>query len=93
MADAEQGPPAPEDWAQQGLEHLQVAAREVIKATRTLLDAAEELVDDPRAVQDLVGTISSVVAAAAGRLRTEVDRDGSGDDDDDDGRVQRIRVS
>ena len=81
----------PEDLARSGVEHLQAAAREVIQATSSLLDAAEELVDDPSAVQNLVGTIASVAQAAAGRLRGE-----STDqvpDDDDDGRVQRIRVS
>ena len=80
----------PEDLARTGVEHLQAAAREVIQATRSLLDAAEELVDDPSAVQSLVGTIASVAQAAAGRLRGQPDDPG---DDDDDGRVQRIRVS
>lgn len=80
-----------DDWAQKGMEHLQTAAREVIQATRTLLDAAEELVDDPKAVQGLVGTLAAVAAAAAARLRSDVP---AGDDDeDDDGRVQRIGVS
>ena len=39
----------------EGIEHLQAAAREMIQATRSLLDAAEELIDDPKSVQDLVG--------------------------------------
>lgn len=81
----------PEDLARAGVEHLQAAAREAIQATRSLLDAAEELVDDPSAVQNLVGTIASVAQAAAARLRGEPT--GSSPDDDDDGRVQRIRVS
>ena len=79
-----------DDWAQKGMEHLQAAAREVIQATRTFLDAAEELVDDPKAVQTMVGTLASVAAAAAGRLRPDAP---VGDDDDgDDGRVHRIHV-
>lgn len=81
----------PEDLARAGVEHLQAAAKEVIQATRSLLDAAEELVDDPSAVQSLVGTIASVAQAAAVRLRGE--SGDSGPDDDDGGRVQRIRVS
>ena len=81
----------PEDLARAGVEHLQAAAREMIQATRSLLDAAEELVDDPSAVQSLVGTIASVAQAAAVRLRGETS--GSGPDDDDGGRVQRIHVS
>jgi hypothetical protein len=97
----------PEDHARAGLEHLQAAAREVIKATRSLLDAAEELVDDPRAVQDLVGTIATVAQAGAGRLLAEArgssgdpagPRSDSADPADepsgaDDGQVQRIRLS
>ena len=81
-----------DDWAQKGMEHLQAAAREVIQATRTFLDAAEELVDDPKAVQGLVGTLAALAAAAAGRLRSDAPA-GDGDDDGDDDHVQRIRVS
>ncbi len=80
-----------EDKVHQGLEHLQAAAREMIHATRSLLDAAEELVDDPKAVQGLVGTLATVAQAAAGRFRpagTSPDAD-----DDDDGQVERINVS
>lgn len=87
---------AREDHARAGMEHLQAAAREVIQATRSLLDAAEELVEDPAAVQSIVGTIASVAQAAASRLRTDGRAASNHDDDDgddDDGRVQRIRVS
>jgi len=80
-----------EDKLQQGFEHLQAAAREMIQATRSLLDAAEVLVDDPKAVQGLVGTLGSVAHAAADRLRSREPLDD--DDDDDGGQVQRIRVS
>jgi hypothetical protein len=79
-----------DDKVQQGLEHLQAAAREMIQATRSLLDAAEELVDDPKAVQGLVGTLASVAQAAAVRFRPGAP---AGDDDGDDGRVERIKVS
>lgn len=86
-----------EGHGREGIEHLQAAAREMIRATRSLLDAAEELVDDPRAVQGLAGTIATVAQAAASRLRTDagagVPSGGDDDDDGDDGRVQRIRVS
>jgi len=78
-----------DDKVQQGLEHLQAAAREMIQATRSLLDAAEELVEDPKAVQGLVGTLATVAQAAAGRFRSGGPTAG---DDDDDGHVQPIRV-
>lgn len=80
-----------DDWARASMEHLQAAAREVIQATRSLLDAAEELVDDPSAVRGLVSNLASMAQAVAGRLRD--DGTEQGDDDDDDGRVQRIHVS
>lgn len=80
-----------DDKVQQGLEHLQAAAREMIQATRSLLDAAEELVEDPKAVQGLVGTLASVAQAAAARFRPG--SPAAGDDDGEDGHVQRIKVS
>lgn len=88
----------PEDLAREGLEHLQAAAREVIRATRSLLDAAEELVEDPAAVQSVVSTIASVAQAAAGRLRADVHgrrpaRPDDGDGGRDPDRVHHIRVS
>jgi hypothetical protein len=81
-----------EDKVHEGIEHLQAAAREVIQATRSLLDAAEELLEDPRSVQDLVGTLAHAAQAAATRFGVGV----SGarpDGGDDDGPVQRIKVS
>jgi len=83
---AEQG----EDKVQEGIEHLQSAAREVIKATRLLLDAAEELVEDPRSVQDIVAAVASLAQSAAARLRVPGAASGTADGDD---HVQRIRVS
>jgi hypothetical protein len=72
-----------------GVEHLQAAAREMIKATRSLLDAAEGLIEDPAAVRDLVGTLSALAAAAAGRLRP----DPAGAAPAEDGKVQHIKIS
>ena len=78
-----------EDKVAQGIEHLQAAAREMIKATRSLLDAAEELVDDPKSVQDLVGSLTHAAQMAASRLRPT----GAEGGDDDGGHVQHIKVS
>jgi hypothetical protein len=78
-----------EDKVAEGLEHLQAAAREMIRATRSLLDAAEELVDDPKSVQDLVGSLAHAAQMAASRLRPT----GAADGDDDGGHVQHIKVS
>ncbi len=79
-----------EDKVAQGIEHLQAAAREMIRATRSLLDAAEELVDDPKHVQDLVGSLAHAAQMAASRLRQSGSADGN---DDDGGHVQHIKVS
>jgi hypothetical protein len=79
-----------DELVQQGVGHLQSAAREVIRATRALLDAAEELVDDPKAVQSLVGSLVSIAQSAAAGFPSPT----AGDDDDgDDGGVERIKVS
>ena len=80
-----------DDKVHQGIEHLQAAAREMIQATRSLLDAAEELVDDPKSIQDLVGSLSAAAQMAASRFRPTAT--GGSDDDGDDGHVEHIRVS
>jgi hypothetical protein len=85
----------PDDLAREGLEHLQAAAREVIKATRSLLDAAEQLVDDPAAVQQAVGALTGLAQVAAARLRAGGGdaAPSEGDEPGDTGRVERIRIS
>ena len=75
----------------EGIEHLQAAAREMIRATRSLLDAAEGLVEDPAALQGLLGTLGSLASAAAGRLK--VDLGGAAGGGDDDGKVHPIDLS
>ena len=85
-------PDEAQDDLAQGVEHLQTAAREVIRAGRSLLDAAEGLVEDPTALQGLLGTLSSLAQAAVRSFG--VDRPAGGSDDpDDDGKVQRIPLS
>jgi hypothetical protein len=84
-----------EELARAGMEHLQAAAREVIKATRSLLDVAEELVEDPAAVQEAVATLATLAQSAASRLRSEGASPSSSPDDPSSGedRVERIRIS
>ncbi len=75
---------------QAGLDHLQRAAREMIAASRALLDVAEELVEDPKAaagIVDLLGSVANRRPRAAASERS----DDAGDDDDPP--VQRIPVS
>lgn len=81
---------------QEGLGHLQSAAREAIAAARALLDVAEELVADPKAAEALLSTIGSLAEAA---VRSSPARTMFGgppappDEDDGGGGVQRIPVS
>ena len=79
-----------DDRAQEGLSHLQAAAREAIAAARAFLDVADELVTDPAAVSAVVDALGSVGRGAARRGRDAVGRTG---DDDDGGHVERIKVS
>ena len=77
----------------EGVEHLQTAAREMIRAGRSLLDAMEGLVDDPAALQGVLGTIGGLAQAAVHRLGLDGQAAGADDDEDDDGKVQRIKLS
>ena len=95
--DGASGGPAADPRVQAGLDHLQQAAREIIAASRAMLDLAEELVDDPHAVGAVVGVFGSL-AKAAGRAtmgRSGVPANRPHPDDEDDGGhgVQRIPVS
>jgi hypothetical protein len=61
------------DRAQEGLEHLQAAAKELIAAARAALDVAERLVDDPERMTAAVGSVASL-----GRLLRDVTGPGDG---------------
>ena len=74
---------------QAGLEHLQRAAREMIAASRALLDVAEELVEDPKAAAGIVDLLGSVAPRRARGAAAPSSADGP----DDDPPVQRIPVS
>ena len=75
---------------QAGLDHLQRAAREMIAASRALLDVAEDMIDDPKAASgllDLLGTVGDLAGRVA-RPASQPD-----DDDHDEPPIQRIPVS
>jgi hypothetical protein len=79
-----------EDKAQEGLEHLQGAAIELIGALRAFLDVAEELVREPAAVASLVrlaGSVARPPGSAGGG--PDGAADGAGGDG---GGVERIPV-
>jgi hypothetical protein len=84
--------PSCQDRARDGLQHLQAAARELIQAARTLLDVAEDVVDDPAAVATLVGALGALgdvvrhrVVAATGPPSTRGDGAAGTADDQTDG--------
>jgi hypothetical protein len=82
------------DPAREGLEHLQAAAHEMIAAARSMLDAVEEALDDPRAATSVtaaIGVMSRLVEGAVASVGGMVV--GGTADPDDEPRVQRIKVS
>lgn len=80
-----------EERADEGLEHLQTAAEELIAAARAFLDVAEEVVTDPKTAESLVGFLDSVAGLARrGRPGWAGGSAGKGDDDDP---VEHIPVS
>lgn len=87
MTDAEDAWSPDDPRLAAGLEHLQRAAREMIAASRALLDVAEELVEDPKAAAGVVDLLGSL----ADRGRPVPGAPGDGDDDEPP--VQRIPVS
>ena len=95
MSDGHDASRPADPWADQdprlqaGLEHLQRAAREMIAASRALLDVAEELVEEPKAASGIIDLLGSV-AGRAGRAGPAASPAG---EDDDDPPVQRIPVS
>ena len=68
----------------EAVDHLRAAAKEMIAAVRSFLEVAEELVDDPKAVERVLDTVGSLTDAAR--------RSGHDDGDADDG-VEHIRVT
>ena len=49
-----------EDRAGEAVAHLQTAARELIAAARAFLDVAEEVVDDPKAGEAVLGGLADL---------------------------------
>ncbi len=86
---AESVDPGTGDRAQDGVDHLQAAAREMIEAARAFLDVLEELVGDEERVAEAaqaVGLIAKVATRVSGS-GNERPREGSGGD-----HVEQIKV-
>lgn len=94
-----------DERANQGLDHLQTAALEMIHAARAFLDVAEEVVTDQDKVAEIVHVLGSVADAATraargeplrgGRARAGDEPDGPGADgpEDTSGGVEHIPVA
>ena len=86
-----------DERASEGLDHLQSAALEMIKAARAFLDVAEGLAADKEKVADIAAAFGSVAGAASRAARgapprarpTHADTDGRSRGDDG---VEHIRV-
>lgn len=67
-----------------GVAAAQAAAREMIRAARSMLDAFEGLVEDPDAVTHLVGSLGRAARDFVGSVDPSArSASGSGDDDDE----------
>jgi hypothetical protein len=77
-----------EERAAEAVEHLQAAARELIAAARVVLDLAEEVVEHPGPLLNLLGELAAPLVA---RGRTAAERESGAPPKAP--RVQRIRVS
>lgn len=53
--------------AAQGVEHLQSAARELLKAARSFLDVVEEVVEDPERLTGAASGLADLVTSSFGR--------------------------
>jgi hypothetical protein len=65
---------------------MRAAARELIAAGRSFLDAAEALLDDPSATERVVGVVS-VIAQQAQRVAADVAKDVTRDPESTDKRA------
>jgi hypothetical protein len=83
-----------DDEARDGIDHLQAAAREMIAAARSFLDAAEALMEDPGVAKGLLAQLGNVVATVARAATSAGSGDGGHPNDDDDppSKVERIPV-
>ena len=80
------------DPARESLEHFQAAAHEMVAAARSMLDAVEEMLNDPRAgaaIATAFGTVGRLIEGAVASVNSAITHDG---DDDGEPRVQRIKV-
>lgn len=87
-----------EQRAAEGVDHLQVAAKEMISAARAFLDVLEDLVKDPDVVASVVSAVGSVAQGAAEAVRQGSPGRGPGgggsdEEPGEDGGVQHITVS
>lgn len=57
-------PDGADQRAGEAVDHLRAAAHELIGAVRGFLDVAEELIDDPKAGEAVVDTVTSLAEAA-----------------------------
>ena len=67
---------ADDDRASEAMAHLQTAAREMIAAARAFLDVAEELVEDPKSGEALLGTLGDVARRVVPHDRPDDGSDG-----------------
>ncbi len=86
MTESDESPPfatAEEFPESEGVEVLQNAAREMIIAARAMLDIAEEVVADPRAIGTVISAITATTTELFRSASHRAPLHGVGRDDDD----------
>ena len=82
------------DFAAESVEHLRVAAHELIAAARAALDAAEDFVDDPQTKSSLTDVAEIVTSFIRSVVPTRRPASATTDDDDPDdpSTIERIEI-
>jgi hypothetical protein len=88
-----QGDGEQSDSAREGFDHLQTAAHEMIAAARSMLDACEELLEDPKAGDAIASVIGSVARAVGGVIGVPNSSGGSEEAEPEAPRVKPIKIS
>ncbi len=81
----------PAEAAHEGIEHLQAAFHEMIGAARSMLDAAEALIDEPRAAEAFGAVLATFGRVVGNTTASWLQRDDPPDEESSG--VQRISVS
>ena len=97
MADDDTTPPGPDDAVRAGIEQFQRAALDAVRAARTMLEAAEAVLQEPAAAKAIADTVTAfgrtATEAVAGFAASWPPSGGRGSADDQSGTASRDDTS